>query len=94
MVYCHGTRQGFEQKWFSKNLECKVIGTEISDNANDYKNTIEWDFHNVKKEWIGSVDFIYSNALDHSYDPNKCLKFVDELYTKRWFMYNRTYIKP
>lgn len=70
---CHGTRQGFEQEWFSKYLECKVLGTEISDNANEYKNTIEWDFHNVKKEWIASVDFIYSNALDHSYDPNKCL---------------------
>ena len=49
------------------------MGTEISDNANEYDNTIEWDFHNVKKEWIASVDFIYSNALDHSYDPNKCL---------------------
>ena len=70
---CHGTRQGFEQKWFKKYLECKVIGTEISDNAKNYKNTIEWDFHNVKEDWLESVDFIYSNALDHSYDPEKCL---------------------
>ena len=23
----------------------------------------------MKPEWLGSVDFVYSNALDHSYDP-------------------------
>jgi hypothetical protein len=27
----------------------------------------------VKPEWLNSVDFIYSNSLDHSYDPKKCL---------------------
>ena len=70
---CHGTRQGFKQKWFKKYLECEVIDTEISDNAKNYEDTIEWDFHNVKEDWLGSVDFIYSNALDHSYYPEKYL---------------------
>ena len=70
---CHGTRQGLEQKWFKEYLECKILGTEISDTANNYEDTIEWDFHLVKDEWVESVDFIYSNALDHSYDPDKCL---------------------
>jgi hypothetical protein len=70
---CHGTRRGDEQTWFRKHLNCEVIGTEISDTATSFPNTIQWDFHDVKPEWIGGVDFIYSNALDHSYNPEKCL---------------------
>jgi hypothetical protein len=70
---CHGTRRGKEQEWFRKYLNCEVIGTEISDTAADFPNTIQWDFHDVKPEWIDSVDFIYSNSFDHTYDPKKCL---------------------
>jgi len=70
---CHGTKQGSEQKWFSQYTNAKVIGTEISDSAKSYPNTIEWDFHKVKDEWLDNIDFIYSNALDHSYDPIMCL---------------------
>lgn len=70
---CHGTRRGMEQQWFRKYLNCEVIGTEISDSAAQFPNTIQWDFHEVKPEWIDSVDFIYSNSFDHSYDPEKCL---------------------
>lgn len=71
---CHGTRRGLEQKWFSKYLGAKVIGTEISETATNFPNTIQWDFHKIKPEWKNRVDFIYSNSLDHSYDPAKCLK--------------------
>jgi hypothetical protein len=70
---CHGTRQGKEQGWFAKYLGCKVIGTDISDTAARYPNTIQWDFHETKPEWIDAVDFIYSNSFDHSYDPIKSL---------------------
>ncbi len=66
---CHGTRRGKEQEWFRKNLGCEVIDTEISDTAEQFPHTIQWDFHKTKAEWIDSVDFIYSNSLDHSYDP-------------------------
>lgn len=66
---CHGTRRGAEQAWFAKYLNCEVLGTEISDTASHFPNTIQWDFHHVKPEWIDSVDFIYSNSWDHSYDP-------------------------
>jgi hypothetical protein len=71
---CHGTRRGKEQEWFRKYLNAEVIGTEISDTATTFPNTIQWDFHDVKNEWIGNVDFIYSNSLDHSYDARYCLK--------------------
>lgn len=68
---CHGTRQGNEQRWFHEFLGegVKVIGTEISNTATMFPNTIKWDFHAVKDEWIGAVDFIYTNALDHSFNP-------------------------
>ena len=71
---CHGTRRGHEQKYFSKYLKIPVLGTDISDTAETFLNTIEWDFHNTIDDWVNNVDFIYSNALDHSYDPIYCLK--------------------
>ena len=72
---CHGTRRGKEQEWFKKYIgnDVDVIGTEISDTANDFPDTIQWDFHEVKPEWKDAMDFIYSNSFDHSYDPEKCL---------------------
>jgi len=71
---CHGTRRGAEQVWFRKHLpDCEVIGTEISDTAEQFPHTIQWDFHDVKNEWVGAMDFIYSNSFDHTYDPEKCL---------------------
>ncbi len=68
---CHGTRRGAEQAWFARHLGCRVLGTEISDTATQFADTIQWDFHEVKPEWHGAVDFIYSNSWDHSYDPVK-----------------------
>ena len=70
---CHGVRNGFEVKQFRTFLNIEVIGTEISNTARKFDNVIEWDFHKVKNEWLNNVDFIYSNAFDHSYDPEKCL---------------------
>jgi hypothetical protein len=71
---CHGCKQGNEQKWFNKYTKAHVIGTDITDIAEIYPNTICWDFHDVKPEWISNVDFIYSNAFDHSPYPHNCLK--------------------
>jgi hypothetical protein len=71
---CHGTRRGVEQKLFIERLNCEVIGTEISDTAEKFPNTIEWDFHIAKHEWVKACDFIYSNSLDHSYNPAGALE--------------------
>jgi len=69
---CHGTRRGLEQQSFAKHIPgCKVLGTEISDTADQFPHTIQWDFHDVKPEWVGKFDFVYSNSWDHSYDPVK-----------------------
>jgi hypothetical protein len=68
---CHGTRRGGEQAAFSKCLSGnpKVIGTEISDTAIEFPNTIQWDFTEQNKNWADSADFVYSNSWDHSRDP-------------------------
>lgn len=71
---CHGTRRGLEQAWFEDELGCEVLGTEISPSSIRFNQTINWDFHEVKSDWIGNVDFIYSNSLDHSYDPSLALQ--------------------
>ena len=71
---CHGTRRGLEQAWFRDLLNIEVIGTEISDTGLDFAHTIVWDFHEIKEEWLGAVDFIYSNSLDHSHSPRACVQ--------------------
>ncbi len=71
---CHGSRNGFEQSFFNKNLpNSKVIGTDISDTAKNFKDSIIWDFHDEKEEWVNNFDFVYSNSLDQSFDPKKAL---------------------
>ena len=94
---CHGTRRGVEQKLFMEKTGAKVIGTEISSTASQFPDTIQWDFHDIKDEWINNVDFIYSNSIDHSYDPEyalsqwlKCLKdnglcFIEYTYFNKQF---------
>lgn len=67
---CHGTRNGVEQAGFRKRLGINVIGTEISPTAKQFPNTIQWDFHRTKPKWKDKFDFIYSNSLDHSFDPD------------------------
>ena len=70
---CHGVRTGWEVEYLRKKLLCNVIGTEIGETYKTKKFIINWDFHKVKDEWIGATDFIYSNSIDHSYDPGFCL---------------------
>ena len=74
---CHGARNGFEVKEFNKYV--KAIGTDISDNANKYGLT-QWDFHKQNPEWIGKFDFVYTNSIDHSHDPELAFRvFMEQL---------------
>jgi len=71
---CHGSRNGFEQEYFNNNIkDSKVIGTDISETAEKFKNSVVWDFHKVKESWLVNFDFIYTNSLDQSYDPKLAL---------------------
>lgn len=74
-VICHGTRNGIEMEYFLQEypLISEIVGTEISPTAYKFENTVEHDFHEEKEEWVGQFDIVYSNSLDHSYDPVKAL---------------------
>jgi len=72
-ILCHGTRNGFEQKVFSGFFQCDVIGTEISSTATQFPMTVQADFHEPMAEWDRRADIVYSNSLDHAYDPAKAL---------------------
>lgn len=78
---CHGTRAGREQAWFAEALEgCNVVGTEISETATQFANTVQWDFHNENSDWIGRADFVYSNSWDHAFAPRKAFSaWIDQL---------------
>jgi hypothetical protein len=75
-VLCHGTRNGAEIKWFRKHLPgaIKVLGTEIADTAGQFPDTIQWDFHDIKPEWVGAWDVIYSNSWDHAFIPRQAFR--------------------
>ena len=82
-VLCHGTRRGVEQQYFKKFIpDVYVVGTEISDTATQFEDTVEWDFHNQKNEWVGKFDIVYSNSLDHSYKPKECVDVWKEQLNK------------
>ncbi|WP_224823903.1 trans-aconitate 2-methyltransferase [Cognatishimia sp. MH4019] len=70
---CHGTRRGQEQAWFKAHLPGSptIIGTEISDTADQFPDTIQWDFQDDNPDWHDKADFVYSNSWDHAYDPAK-----------------------
>ncbi len=77
---CHGTRNGFEQAFLAKALNCEVIGTEISDTATNYPNTVQWDFHNRNETWLSKFAFVYSNSLDQAWNPKQALSvWVEQL---------------
>ena len=72
---CHGTRNGFEQGFFASQAGFdEVFGTEISDTAERFPRTRQWDFHDVNSEWVRKFDFVYSNSLDHAWNPKLALE--------------------
>lgn len=74
-ILCHGTRNGAEQKYFKQfYVNAEVIGTEISNTANQFEDTVQWDFHDVNEDWLEKFDIVYSNSFDHSFDPDKSFR--------------------
>ncbi len=67
---CHGARNGFEQDFLNQqSRRLRVIGTDISDTALGFENSVQWDYHDVRQEWLSQFDFVYSNSLDQSWQP-------------------------
>lgn len=70
---CHGSRNGFEQAYLNQMGWIKAIGTDISESATQFTDSIHWDFHDDQPEWHRSFDFVYSNSLDQSWKPRLAL---------------------
>lgn len=90
---CHGTRRGLEQAWFKAHLTGgpSVLGTEISDTATDFPDTIQWDFHDRNADWEGRADFVYSNSWDHAFDPARAFAaWVGSLRPGGWLLLDHT----
>eukprot|EP00928_Gymnodinium_smaydae_P091716 TRINITY_DN75444_c0_g1_i1.p1 TRINITY_DN75444_c0_g1~~TRINITY_DN75444_c0_g1_i1.p1 ORF type:complete len:359 (+),score=42.80 TRINITY_DN75444_c0_g1_i1:30-1106(+) len=76
---CHGAKTGTEVRSLRRFLrdghaqqeDTEVLGTDISPEAAaaSQGDVIERDFHLVDASWSSAWDFIYSNTLDHAYDP-------------------------
>ena len=87
-VICHGSRNGAELKYFSSayakidNPAVQVLGTDISDTATQFENTVQWDMMKPNPEWLGKWDVVYTNSFDHSFDPVGTLKVWGEQLTK------------
>ncbi len=77
---CHGTRNGFEQKFRGARLNALVMGTDISETATSFPNTVQWDFHDVREEWVSAHHFVYTNSLDQSWKPRNAVSvWLDQL---------------
>lgn len=77
---CHGARNGWEVKWLKKRLGCPVIGTDISETANEIEDMTQHDFHSVREDWIGKFSFVYTNSLDQAFAPDRALSaWADQL---------------
>jgi hypothetical protein len=72
LVICHGSKAGMESTYLAKALGCEGIGTDIAPPAHA-TGVVQWDFHEDSAEWKGRASVIYTNALDHAYDPKKAL---------------------
>lgn len=71
---CHGSRNGFEQDYLRKAGGIQAVGTDISETALSFDNTVHWDFHDVNPDWVNAIDFVYSNSLDQSWRPVEALE--------------------
>jgi len=48
---CHGSRNGYGQEFFNNNIKnSEVIGTNISETATNFKNSVIWDFHEINQK--------------------------------------------
>lgn len=77
---CHGARNGWEVQWLKQRLGAPVIGTDISETANDMPDMVQHDFHETRADWLSRFAWIYTNSLDQAFDPRKALKaWADQL---------------
>ncbi len=78
-ILCHGSKSGMESVYLGDKLACEAVGTDIAP-PTAANGVVEWDFHEQREDWINRASVIYTNALDHSFDPKKALDtWVEQL---------------
>lgn len=78
-IICMGCRDGTEL--FEFRVYCpgaKIIGVDITENIDTIRvskvhgvSVRLQDFSNLPEDWEKNFDLVYSNSLDHAYDPHK-----------------------
>lgn len=63
----HGTRNGFEESFIAAHGGHAVIGTEVSDTAERFEHTVQWDFHDVNEGRVAKFDFFYPSRLNQEW---------------------------
>lgn len=76
---CHGVRTGFEVDQLAELTGAAVVGTELglkeeTELTADGNVLFRWDFHESREDWEGQFDFVYSNSLDHSWNPERAVE--------------------
>ena len=78
---CHGAKRGAEVRLLRSALARQgrvpeILGTDIVLEAALESNgdVVKLDFHQREVDWLHRWDFVYSNTLDHSYNPLKALR--------------------
>ncbi|MDB6020762.1 MAG: hypothetical protein JWQ04_619 [Pedosphaera sp.] len=75
-VLCLGARQGTEVKAFH-DLGCFAVGLDLNPGPEN-KFVLHGDFHHVQFP-AGSVDVVFTNSLDHAFDPAKLIGEIKRL---------------
>lgn len=71
-ILCHGARGGQEVDWFAEEFPyASAWGTDLF--LKGHPKIVQWDFHEPRRRWAGYFDVVYSNSLDHAFDPAKAL---------------------
>ena len=70
---CHGARTGEEAIAITSRLS-RPASIECTDLFPKGPNVRKWDFRHEENEWIGVMDFVYSNCLDHARNPTDCME--------------------
>lgn len=71
---CHGVRDERELDLFERSFGGIWKGTEIVKELCDGDRIVHQDFCHVPDEWVGAADIVYTNSLDHAFDPWKAVK--------------------
>lgn len=80
VIGCMGCRSGSELFEFKERFpSAKVCGVDITENINTIKKPKEVevtlnDFNHLPLDWESRFDLVFSNSLDHAYDPKETLK--------------------